>query len=80
MVSEAQKRAVKKYRSEHYDKLLAWNRNYRERHKEELAEKKKVKDRQKRDAILVALITEYAGGATIKDLCKKYRVGVRKEK
>lgn len=53
-------------------------KKYYKNHQEELRAKRKAKYRQAVDARLVALITDYVEGCTIKELQDKYKVGVRK--
>ena len=54
------------------------NKRYYAMHAEELRAKRNAKTRQKRNATLVALITDYVEGMTIKELCDKYKVLERK--
>lgn len=52
-------------------------KRYRDKHKEELNAKLRLKRKGKQDAVLVSLITDYVEGLTIKELCDKYRVNKR---
>ena len=63
------------------EKRKVWDKTYREKHREELLAKKKAnyhnRVRAEQDAVLVALITDYVEGRTIKELQDKYKVAVR---
>lgn len=71
---------LKQYRKDHPDKVVKWCKKYQETHKEELALKRQLKNRQRQHAKLVALITEYVEGATLMELEEKYIVRLRPRK
>ena len=60
------------------DKRRARNMRYYYNHQEELTAKRNAKYRKTQDARLGALITDYAEGMTIKELCDKYKGNERK--
>lgn len=74
----AQSEYLKQYRKDHPEKVKEWCKKYQETHKEELKAKRRAKNRRKQDARLVALITDYVEGVSIKDLCDKYIVSERR--
>lgn len=69
---------LKQYRKDHPDKVVKWCKKYQETHKEELALKRQLKNRQRQHAKLVALITDYVEGMTLVELEDKYIVRMRK--
>ena len=75
----AQSEYNKQYKKDHPDRVKQWNTKYQEKHKEELKQKRQAKTRQRQDATLISLVTEYVEGAELKDLCDRYKVYKRKE-
>ena len=69
---------LKQYRKDHKDKVAKWCKKYQDTHKEELALKRQLKNRQRQNAKLVALITDYVEGMTLAELGDKYIVRMRK--
>lgn len=76
----AQTEYLKQYKKDHKDKVAKWCKKYQDTHKEELASKRYLKNRQAQNAKLVALITEYIEGATLVELEDKYIVRLRPRK
>lgn len=73
----AQSEYLKQYKKDHKDKVAKWCKKYQDTHKEELKVKRRARYRKMQDVRLVELITDYADGLTIKELCDKYRVNKR---
>lgn len=76
----AQSEYLKQYKKDHKDKVAKWCKKYQDTHKEELALKRQLKNRQAQHAKLVALITDYVEGATLVELEDKYIVRLRPRK
>lgn len=76
----AQSEYLKQYKKDHKDKVAKWNKKYQDAHKEELALKRYLKNRQAQNAKLVALITDYVEGATLTELEDKYIVRLRPQR
>lgn len=74
----AQSEYLKQYKKDHKDKVAKWCKKYQDTHKEELALKRRLKNRQRQHAKLVALITDYVEGMTLVELEDKYIVRMRK--
>lgn len=74
----AQTEYLKQYKKDHKDKVAKWCKKYQDTHKEELALKRQLKNRQRQHAKLVALITDYVEGMTLVELEDKYIVRMRK--
>lgn len=73
----AQTEYLKQYKKTHKDKVAKWCKKYQDTHKEELKAKRQAKIKNAQNANLVALITDYVEGLTIKELCDKYKVNIR---
>ena len=76
----AQTEYLKQYKIDHKDKVAKWNKKYQDAHKEELALKRQLKNRQAQNAKLVELITDYVEGATLVELEEKYIVRLRPQR
>lgn len=76
----AQTEYLKQYKKDHKDKVAKWCKKYQDAHKEELALKRQLKNKQAQHAKLVALITEWRKGATLAELEDKYIVRLRPRK
>lgn len=76
----AQSEYLKQYKKDHKDKVAKWCKKYQDTHKEELALKRQLKNRQRQHAKLIDLITEYVEGATLVELEDKYIVRLRARK
>lgn len=59
------------------DKKSKRNKEYWAKNKDAINARRNAKARKPQDANLVALITDYVEGLTIKELCDKYRVNIR---